>query len=243
MGDFRNMKYTPNILREYSEAALKNARELVAEAALLYAHRHIPRAFFLAVAAIEEIGKALIAFDGQGRNLEDSAVTAKLKRRMEDHSEKITAGLSVWILAGTNKQAAVMPAVDLIIKLKYGREPSMYTDIQQDSARIQMPAAVVRKIAARDCIRLAKDCLILTEHYLGGKVPEPSTPAQDQVFAMKSTQYQKVVLTADFWWYYIDQVASGEKDYAQAVIEYQRKYLKKGKKFKKSTSESEAKLS
>lgn len=93
MGDSKNFRFTPEVLREYSEAALKNASELVEEASLLYAHGHVARAYFLAVASIEETGKALLAFDAQGRNLADSAVTSKLKRAMEDHSQKITEGL------------------------------------------------------------------------------------------------------------------------------------------------------
>jgi len=65
---------TPELLREYSGAALDNASELLAEATLLLQHGHRARSYFLAVASIEETGKALMAFDGQGRNLADPVV-------------------------------------------------------------------------------------------------------------------------------------------------------------------------
>ena len=80
-------RFTVDLLREYCAAALQNAGELLEEASLLYANGHAARAYFLAVASIEETGKALQAFDAQGRNLADSAVTAKLRRSM-DHSQR-----------------------------------------------------------------------------------------------------------------------------------------------------------
>lgn len=125
-----------------------------------------------------------------------------------------------------------------MIDLKHGREPSMYTDIRLDSLKVQVPAAVVRKTAAHDCIRLAMDCLALAEKHMAGKPPERRTRAEDQLFSMKSGQFQKIANTADFWWYYIAQLESGKKDFAQAVIQYKREYLMKDRQFKESTSES-----
>lgn len=65
-------RYTVELLKEYSDAALENAAELLQEASVLHAQGYRARAYFLAVAGIEETGKAVIAFDGQGRNLRDS---------------------------------------------------------------------------------------------------------------------------------------------------------------------------
>ena len=53
-------RFTVELLREYSVASLNNAEELIEEASLLYERNHIARAYFLAVASIEEIGKALL---------------------------------------------------------------------------------------------------------------------------------------------------------------------------------------
>ncbi|MEO5954540.1 MAG: AbiV family abortive infection protein [Nitrospiraceae bacterium] len=123
-------RFTVELLREYSAAALQNAAELLEEASLLHENGRAARAYFLAVASIEETGKALQAFDAQGRNLADSAVTAKLRRSMEDHLQKIAAAFTAMLLASQDIPKAVMPAVELMIHLKHGREPSMYTDIR-----------------------------------------------------------------------------------------------------------------
>ncbi|MEK6900815.1 MAG: AbiV family abortive infection protein [Nanoarchaeota archaeon] len=230
-------QFTPELLREYSNAALGNATELLKEASLLHKHGHVARVYFLAVASIEEIGKALQAFDAQGRNLADSAVASKLKRAMEDHSQKITAAFTAWLLASSNLPEAVMPAINLMIHLKHGREPSMYTDIRFDSSKVQVPAAVVREKAAYDCVRLAADCLAHAKKHVAEKTPEPRTRAQDQLFAMKSGQFQKIANTADFWWYYIAQFKSGQQDLAEVVIRYQEEYVTRGRRFKDANGE------
>ena len=69
------VQLTPQLLRDYSLAALANASELVAEALVLYKHGHFARAYFLAVASIEETGKAWAAGGPQkytGRSMRDS---------------------------------------------------------------------------------------------------------------------------------------------------------------------------
>lgn len=225
-------RFTVDLLCEYSAAALQNACKLLEEASLLYANGHAARAYFLAVASIEETGKALQAFDAQGRNLGDSGVTAKLRRAMEDHSQKITAAFTAMLLASSNVRDAVMPALDLMIHLKRGREPSMYTDIRYESSKVQAPAAMVRDVAAKDCVRLAGDCLTHARKHIAEKKPETRSRAEDQLFAMKSGQFQKIANTEGFWWYYISQLKSGKRDFAAAVVEYQREFVLKGKTFK-----------
>ena len=232
MEQSERFRFTVELLQEYSIAALRNASELLEEASLLYAHDHIARAYFLAVASIEETGKALQAFDAQGRNLADSGVTAKLRRAMEHHSQKITSAFTAWILAGPDIREAVMPAVNLMIHLKRGREPSMYTDIQFDSSKVQVPTTMVRNVAASDCIRLANNCLAHARKYMAEKTPESRTRAQDQLFAMKSGHFRKIINTEDFLWYFIEQLESGNQDLAEAVIQYEKEYVVKGQRFK-----------
>src|SRR6266850_4965044 len=105
---------SPQLLKDYSLAALGNASELVAEALVLWKHRHFARAYFLAVASIEETGKAYLAFDGQGRNLSDSAVASKLRRAMEDHPQKISHAFTTWLVASPSIREEVMPAINLM---------------------------------------------------------------------------------------------------------------------------------
>ncbi len=233
MGNPDNIEFTSELLRDYSLAALANASELIAEALLLYRHGHFARAYFLAVASIEETGKAYLAFDGRGRNLRDSTVLVKLKRSLEDHPQKISSAFVAWLIASPDVRSAVMPMVDLMVQLRYGREPSMYTDIRSDSVQIQVPAEMVRKQAAFDCIRLAADCLSHTQRHIAEKTPQPRTPAEDHLFAMKTGQFQKLLGTGDFWWYYIAQLEAGKTDFAEAVVSYCKTYSSAGLLYRK----------
>lgn len=156
MGSLHLPTLTAALLQSYSEAALRNADELCAEAALLRDHDHMARAYFLAVASIEEGGNALLAFDSQTRNLADPAVCKKLKNLMESHGAKINYALSMWALSSPDKSEALKVAIDLIIAVKHGREPSMYSDLRTGPDRAQTPRQVVRDSAARDCVMLAK---------------------------------------------------------------------------------------
>jgi AbiV family abortive infection protein len=224
-------KFTVELLTEYSAAALQNAAELLEEASLLYEKGHAARAYFLAVASIEETGKSLQAFDAQGRNLADSAVTSKLRRSMGDHQQKITAAFTPILLASPNIREAVMPAVKLMTHLMHGREPSMYTDIRYPESKIQAPSTMVRDVAAKDCIRLARDCLTHARKHIAEKKPDVRSPAEDRLYSMKSSQFQEMLNTEGFWWHYIMQFEAGNIDFAAAAVAYQRDYFSKGKTF------------
>lgn len=130
MGSPHMPKLTAKLLQPYSEAALRNADELLAEAALLRDHGHHARAYFLAVACIEEAGKALLTFDAQNRNLSDPAVCSKLKTTTESHAYKINYALGIWAMSSPDARGAWKVATDLIFHLKQGREPSMYSDLR-----------------------------------------------------------------------------------------------------------------
>jgi AbiV family abortive infection protein len=220
--------FSPELLRDYSRAALDNATELIAEASLLHKHGHFARAYFLAIAAIEETGKAFLAFEAQGRNLSDSSVVSKFSRFVLEHPDKITFALLPLIFASTNVRESIMAALDLIVTLKDGREPSMYTDLRSDTSTIQIPKTLVRKKAAFDCLRLARDCLLATREYVSGKPPRQKSVAEDQLFTMKSKQHREILSNVDFWWYWIDELKMDRKDYAEAIISYRQKYAGKG---------------
>jgi len=68
-------RFTDKILKKLSTVSLENAEQLISEAKLLLEQNFLPRAYFLSVAAIEEIGKAYLCFEAATRNLNDSAVT------------------------------------------------------------------------------------------------------------------------------------------------------------------------
>ncbi len=216
-------------LKEYSSAALGNAALLAEEAALLCAHRCHARAYFLAVAAIEEVGKAVIAFNAQGRNLRDPAVVSKVKSLLSDHPAKIRSAFIGFFVA--NARGNVEPALKLMLGLQHGREPSMYTDQAEDGS-IQVPSKVVSERAANDCVRLASACLTSAKYYILNTEPASATRAQDQLFTLKAAQLAQLMNTEDFWWYYISRMEAGDTDYAAAVIKYRIEYQRTGRTFK-----------
>lgn len=231
MGSPHLPKLTSTLLHFYSEAALRNADELLAEASLLRDHDHMARAYFLAVACVEEAGKALLAFDAQNRNLSDPAVCTKLRKSMESHGQKINYALSMWAFSNPDQRKALKVALDLVVHVKQGREPSMYSDLRTEPDRVQTPRDVVRDSAARDCVRLAEKCLAYAQRHVIEKAPPKFTTAQDRIFTMKSSKFQELLNTEDFWWYYISRMGAGQKDIAEAVLEYERDHIRTGTPF------------
>ncbi len=218
-------KLTTTILQLYSEAALHNADELLVEASLLRDHNYMARAYFLAVACVEEAGKALLAFDAQNRNLSDPAVCTKLKKSMGSHGLKINYALSIWALNSPDQRKELRVALDLIFYVRRGREPSMYTDLRTGPDRVQTPRELVRDSAARDCVRLAENCLTYAHRHVIEKTPAKFTTAHDQLFTMKSVKFQEMMNTEDFWWYYISRMEAGQPDIAEAVVGYEGHHI------------------
>jgi AbiV family abortive infection protein len=223
---------TSELLQAYCEAALDNAAKLHAEASLLLAHGHHARAYFLAVASMEEVGKALMAFDGQNRKLDNPAVVSKLRSGMEDHSQKITYAFMPMILASTEQRQAIEVAVDLMINLKRGREPSMYSDLRSDPHRAQRPRDVAREKAAQDCARLAGNCLAHAVSHVRETQPQQITRAMDALFTMRDNHVKKVLNAEDFWWYYIARREAGNLDWAEAIVGYDKDHVQRGTLFK-----------
>lgn len=232
MGSSRLPKLTEALLRSYSEAAFRNADELLVEASLLFDYDHHARAYFLAVACIEEAGKALLAFDAQKRNFSDPAVCTRLKTQIESHPQKITYALGTWAFKSPNLREALKLVGDLVFNLKRGREPSMYSDLRTDPDRVQTPAEVVRTNAAQGCIRLAEDILAHAHRYVSEKTPLESTDAQNRLYTMKSARLHEIMNKEDFWWYFEGRMEAGHQDLAEAVLGYERDYIKTGTLFR-----------
>jgi len=81
MGKSRKYKIDAELLKRYYPAALQNARLLLDESYKLLELKSYARSYFLACASIEETGKALMAFFGLGRNLNNSATQENLKMK------------------------------------------------------------------------------------------------------------------------------------------------------------------
>jgi AbiV family abortive infection protein len=225
-------RLTVDLLRAYGQAALDNASALHAEAALLLEHKRFSRAYFLGVAAVEETGKAAQAFDAQGRNLDDADVRLRIVEDLRSHKSKITSAFIPWLLGGNQTEAAVRTAVELIGHLRRGREPAMYTDISGDPLEVRLPSVLVREVAAKDCVRLAGDCLANARHFISSRNPTKRTSAEDRFFSMKPQERKKLMNAEDFWWFYIAEMEKGRQDFAAAAVEYRDSFLATSKRFR-----------
>lgn len=228
----RTYALTVELLQRYSAAALQNATELLEEASLLQTHGHKARAYFLAVASIEETGKAQLAFDAQGRRLRDSAVASKVRKSFEDHSSKITSAFTPWLLASSDVTKSAEAAIKLMVALKFGREPSMYTDVDETGESAQLPSVVVRSEASKDCVRLARDCLAHARRHIETSQPLLTTPAQDGFFAMKGAITRELLSTEDFWEFHIDRIKAGVNKLEESVVEYHKRHYQPKLKYK-----------
>ena len=108
----------------------------------------------------------------------------------------------------------------------------MYSDLRADPDRVQTPREVVRANAARDCVRLAENCLAHAHRHVNEKTPFKFTSAQDGLFTMKHAKFQEMLNTEDFWWYFISRMEAGQQDIAEAVLEYERDHIKTGTPFR-----------
>jgi hypothetical protein len=145
---------------------------------------------------------------------------------MENHSLKINYAFTAWIVGSADLREAFTIAVDLMVNLKRGREPSMYSDLRTDPDRAQIPRDIVREEAARDCVRLAQDCVAHAIRHVTEKEPPHVTRADDKLFTMKTAQFREILNTEDFWWYLIARMESGNKDWVSAVLGYEQDHAK-----------------
>jgi AbiV family abortive infection protein len=227
----RDYKLTLALLGQFRDASLLNADSLLEEAALLSAHQHHARAYFLSVSSIEEAGKAVQAFEGLGRNLQDCAVEQKLKLQFESHSEKMTAAFLPWLRATANVREVLTDREELMATLKFGREASMYTDINAERAMVTTPQMQISPESAASCVRLARNVLSHVMPYAQQPQPAEATTVQDAFFVLKPATFRKIFNEADFWEYYLLQREQENTTFEDAVTEYKRCYLDQGKVF------------
>jgi AbiV family abortive infection protein len=227
----RDYQLTPELLQQYRDAALANAQELFEEATLLLQYGHRARAYFLAVASIEEVGKAVQAFDGMGRNLKDSAVAMRLKLQFDDHEQKISSAFLPWLQGSSNLPEVLDKIIDLILNVQHGREPAMYTDIHIDGPSVLIPSVSIRPKTAESCVRLAGDVLARARPYVTQPSPLVKTKSQDALFAMR-TAWLKMAQTKDFWEYLLSRAQAGDTAIETAAIQYHKDYVLKNLQFK-----------
>jgi AbiV family abortive infection protein len=210
-------------LRQLTDAAMDNARELLTEAELLNNAGHYARGYFLGVAALEEVGKALIAFNARGRNLNNQKVAARIKGNLLEHKAKVIAAFTgaIGIAEKDRLEATINVAMELISTIRHGREPSMYTALHQDGT-IQRPSAVVRPVAAQNLVRLAGDCLQGALEFMRTHSPNTTSEASDHFFTMKPERVRSIMHEPEFSPFYLARIHQGNVALEEAIFEYER---------------------
>ncbi len=228
----RGYQLSSMMLRGYRKAAVDNARELQYEAELLLRNNHYARAYFLAVTSIEEMGKAMQAFDALGRNVRDPAVSARVRLNFEDYPKRMLAAVFHWMQTHPEVREEVMPFIEGLIDSKRTSEPAVYMGIDPHSSKISTPNGVIGPHAARRCVRMAQAIFNNTVVHILDAPPKIRTTAEDEFFAMKPTVLQAMTETEDFWRYYVSCLKTGDAAFEAAVVEYSRLYFAKSIKFK-----------
>jgi len=231
MSKTKNYKLTASLLSEYQENALNNAFDLLNEAKLLLVNKHHARAYFLAIASVEETGKSQIAYSAKGRNLKNDLVCNVIKKNFSNHSIKITSAFIGWIHGSKSLKKALKNAVDYSIDLKRVREASMYTDVDENTGYVFSPKKIIRPVAARDAVKLAEQCYLHSTDYFQRDVPI-LTLYQDKFLCIKQKDANKIINCENFWEYYLDQISVlTELNWMEAAVNYHEIYYLKGRSF------------
>ena len=222
----RKYNIDTHFLDRYSDAAIENAEDLLIDAKILLERESYARAYFLAVASIEETGKAYLAFSCKKRNLSNNGLNKRIKEIFEKHSQKINAAFTGWIAQAENKKQVVDKSLELILHLNLGREKSMYVDANPDNS-ISIPMRVIRPVAARDSVRLADDCLNQTKYYLAHNEPPSFTAFDDKFFCLRTEKITAMTKRADFGAYLLDMITKDgiNFSFSKAIVTYHDKYF------------------
>lgn len=231
MKKYRDYKLTHEHLSSYGLAAFKNAEQLKRESRLLFDNFCFARAYFLAIASIEEVGKAFMTYDAKTMNLSDPGIVAKIKANFEDHSAKITSAFIPWTHKSMNLKESVDVAVELMTHLSFGREKSMYVDVNEIDDSISEPNKQIIEIAARDALTVAENCFHHTKEYCENNRFTSKSTYDNKLFCIRSSNNIKMMSTIDFWKYYIHELEKGETDHAKIHVTYHDSYFKKKKLF------------
>ncbi len=223
---------TSTLLKGYRKAAVDNSRELQYEAALLLSNNHFSRAYFLAAASIEEIGKAVQAFDALGRNVRDTEISTRVRLNFQDYSKKIAAAVFPWLLRDPSSRETISIFVESLIESKNPSEPSLFVGIEPQGMSLHSPFSVVLREQAEECVRMARIIFsYAAPHVLDGHY-KVRTKAEDDFFVMKPASVLNASSGADFWQYYIASMKSGDVAFEAALIDYTKKYLARNEKYK-----------
>ena len=223
---------TSTLLKGYRKAAVDNSKELLYEATLLLSNNHFSRAYFLATASIEEIGKAVQAFDALGRNVRDPEISTRVRLNFQDYSKKLAAAVFPWLLRDPSSRESVAAFVETLVEAKNSSEPSIFVGIEPQGMKLHAPFSMVCREQAEECVQMARNIFsYAAPHVLDGHY-KVRTKAEDDFFVMKPATVLNATSGAAFWQYYIASMKAGDTAFEAALIDYTKKYLAKNEKYK-----------
>lgn len=234
MKKIRQYDIHDKFLKEYADAAIENAQQILDAAKILLGKKSFAIAYFLSVAAIEETGKAYMAFTARGRNLTDSGLKKKVLEMFGKHPKKIISAFIGWILKSSKSEESITTAVELMFHLNHGREKSMYVDANADNS-LSIPSQTIRPVAAINALKVAENCLHHTKNYISKNNPPVFSSFDDKLFCLRSEKI-KEMFNKDFGKYLISGLKqqSGNFDFSRAIVTYHDKYFSKKKLFEKT---------
>jgi AbiV family abortive infection protein len=210
------------LLRGFRDAAIDNARELLHEASLLRSHHHHARAFFAARIAIEEIGKAVQAFDALGRNINDPAVSARVIDNFDDHEKKLWAAAFPLMQREPGQRDDVTALIESMISARMDTETALRTAIDPLSDPlgpcVNAPGTRVSAAQAGRWVDLARSIFSHAEAYVYSPT-KIRTRAEDDAFALKPAA---LLASTEFWNFYIARMNAGDAAFDKAVEAFRR---------------------
>ncbi len=109
--------------------------------------------------------------------------------------------------------------MELISDLRRGREPSMYTEILTDGT-VRVPSEIVRPVAAKDVVRLAKHCLVRAKSYIPNNTSPQTSAANDFFYTQSSAKIQEIMAHEQFSGFYLARIKAGSPDLEEAIYEF-----------------------
>lgn len=211
------------LLRAIRDVAIDNARQLLHEASLLLEHHHHARAALLARVAIEEVGRAVQAFDALGRNMSDEAVAMRVKMNFSDEARRLNAAAFPLLLEEPQRRDEVMAQIGDLVDTDGGREPALYTGVDALTGRVTTPSGSIGAAAAARRVALAKDIFARGEMMVLFAPPKLRTRAEDRAFAMRPGELQAAQQGIDAWEVYIENIRAGDARFDSALDEMRRR--------------------
>ncbi len=234
MKKLRKYKIDAELLKSYYLAALENAKLLLDESHNLLELESYARSYFLACASIEETGKALMAFFGLGRNLNNPGTQSSLKMSFEDHSAKILNSFGVLFMElnpeknPNDTRKFLLQWANLCVALETGREKSMYVDVK-DNGEVSIPNQIVSKRNAEDSLRLSTDLLKIAERFVLENKPPNMSETQDQFHAIPTRKLKKMIQSNNFIEFLMEKVNERGKleglDGIKLMLDYYQQYF------------------